>query len=84
MSLRRFWFPLPGHIGIGVTAASEAEARELAEAARIACWPDSVPLGAVIIDVDIQFLDQRHVVPNMEPPVGPGVWYPRGLNAPLR
>jgi len=78
-SLRRFWFPLPGHFGIGVTAHDESGARALAERARAECWPASPALGEVVADVDIQTLDQNHVVPNMEAPVWEGVWYPRGF-----
>jgi ADP-ribose pyrophosphatase YjhB (NUDIX family) len=73
--LRRFWFPIPGHLGIGVTAATQAAARELAERTRVACWPDAPPLGAVVEDVDVGTLDQGHVIPNMRPAVWPGVWY---------
>ena len=78
--LRRFWFPLPGHLGVGVTAPTLAQARELAEQARAQTWPDAPPIDMVIEDVDIQTLDANHVVPNMEPPVWPGVWFPRGMS----
>ena len=80
--LRRFWYPVPGHLGIGVTAPAEAEARTLAERVRVECWPDTAPLGEVVSDVDIRTLDQSHVVPNMEPTVWAGVWYPRGFPKP--
>jgi hypothetical protein len=78
-SLRRFWFPVPGYLGVGVTAPTEAEARALAERTRATCWPDAPALEAAVADVDIQTLDQKHVVPNMEAPVWAGVWYPRGF-----
>ena len=74
--LRRFWFPLPIGFGVGVTAASEAEARELAEVVRARYFPDAA-LEAVVADVDIRSLDQAHVVPNMGLVVHRGVWYPR-------
>jgi hypothetical protein len=74
--LRRFWFPVPGRLGIGVTAATLNEARAQAEDVR-AQWPSAAPLGAPIEDVDISTLDKWHVVPNMGPPVSPGVWFPR-------
>jgi hypothetical protein len=61
--------------GVGVTAASEAEARELAEAARARYFPDAA-FGEVVPDVDIRRLDQAHVVPNMGLVVHRGVWYP--------
>ena len=75
--LRRFWFPLPVGFGVGVTAPSEAEARELAEAVRARYFPDAT-LGEVVADVDIRTLEQAHVVPNMGLVVDRGVWYPRG------
>jgi hypothetical protein len=74
-SLRRFWFPSPGHLGIGVTAFSQWEASELARGvAENLGWPLS---GEVVADVDIRELDQEHVIPNMGPPSYHGVWYPR-------
>jgi len=78
-SLHRYWFPIPGHLGIGVTAQTEAEARALAVATRAECWPKAPPVSEVIADVDIQTLDQKHVVPNMEAPIWAGVWFPRGF-----
>ena len=77
--MRRFWFPVAGHLGVGVTAATLAEAQRLAERARASCWPDAGALGPVIEDVDIRVLDQKHVVPNMRPVVWPGVWFPIGV-----
>lgn len=75
-ALRIFWFPLTRHFGVGVTAASEAEARELAEAARARCMPDAEFEG-MVADVDVQTLDAKHVLNNAGPVVVRGVWYPR-------
>ena len=75
-ALRRFWFPLSKGIGIGVTAASEAAAREIAEATRAEYFPHAIITG-VVPDVDVRSLDQHHVVPNMGPVVFAGVWYPQ-------
>lgn len=74
--LRRFWFRVPGHWGIGVTAETLPVAVELAAraAARMG-WPFDPAL--VEEDVDVRTLDQGHVVPNMAPPVWRGVWFPR-------
>jgi hypothetical protein len=75
-SLRRFWFPIPGHLGIGVTAASRAEAEVLAsKAAAELQW--SFIAASVVEDIDVRDLDQGHVVPNMAPPDWRGVWFPR-------
>ena len=74
-NLRRFWFPVPGHLGIGVTAYSRTEAEALARtAANQVGWPFDA--GVVVEDIDVRDLDQNHVVPNMGPVNFHGVWYP--------
>ena len=78
--LRRFWFPVPGRLGIGVTAPTLAEAREQAERVH-ATWPGAAALGAAIEDVDVSTLDAGHVIPNMRPAVWPGVWFPWGIRS---
>ena len=75
-SLRRFWFALSRGPGIGVTAASEAEARALAEPVRTRFWPDAAIVG-VTADIDVSTLDDDHVVRNAGPSAVRGVWYPR-------
>ncbi len=74
--LRRVWFVLSDGRGIGVTAASELEARGLAEPVRTAYFSETRIVDA-IWDVDLATLDQNHVVLNMGPAVVRGVWYPR-------
>jgi hypothetical protein len=73
--LRRFWFPMSRGFGIGVTAATETEAREMAEQTRKHYFVDAAFTGFVP-DVELSSLDQRHVVPNAGPVVVRGVWYP--------
>ena len=74
--LHRYWFAVPSHLGIGVTAPSRNQAEALArDAARRLGWPFEGT--ACTADVDVRQLDQRHVVPNMGPPDMLGVWYPR-------
>jgi hypothetical protein len=34
-------------------------------------------------DVDVQSLDQGHVIPNMHPPNWRGIWYPKGYGGDL-
>ena len=77
--LRRFWFPLSSGFGVGVTAASEADARQLAEVARARYFPKAT-LGEVVADVDIRTLDQAHVMPNMGLVVDRGIWYPHSAS----
>ena len=75
-TLRRFWFAVPGHLGVGVTAFSRLEAERLArEAAQRVGW--SFEPTKVIEDVDVRDLDQNHVVPNMGPVNFHGVWFPK-------
>jgi hypothetical protein len=74
-NLRRFWFQVPSHLGIGVSAYSLAEAVVLARgAASQVDWPFEV--DAVVEDIDIKDPDQNHVVPNMGLVNFHGVWYP--------
>jgi hypothetical protein len=74
--LRRFWFPTPGNLGIGVTAYTLLEAEALArKAAATLGW--ELASGSVVEDVDVRTLDQGHVIPNMGPPNFHGIWFPR-------
>ena len=79
-NLRRFWFPIPGHLGIGVSEYSEKRAVDLAlDVARKTGW--TLDPSLVVSDVDVRTLDQKHVLPNMEAPVWPGVWYPKSFSS---
>ena len=73
--LRRFWFPLSEGFGIGVTASSPDEARELAEEVRAQYYANAEITGE-IADVDVSTLDAKHVVPNLGFVVAHGVWFP--------
>jgi hypothetical protein len=76
--LRRFWFPVPGRLGIGVTAESRTDAEALARQAAVQFkLPLPLELSSIVEDVDIRELDQNHVIPNMGPPNFRGVWFPR-------
>ncbi len=74
--IRRYWFPVAGHLGIGVSAETREAASKLAlgVAAEMG-W--QIEADEVVENVDIRDLDERHVVPNMGPPTVRGVWYPR-------
>lgn len=72
--LRHFWFPSEPGPGIGVTASSSEEARELAEGA-LSYLPGHVITG-VVEDVDVDSLDEHLVLPNLGPPQVRGIWYP--------
>ena len=74
--LRRYWFSVPDTLGFGVTAYSMQEAESLAREAASRQGVRFEP-SEVIEDVDVQSLDENHVVPNMGPPNFHGVWFPR-------
>ena len=73
--LHRYWFQMTDHIGYGVTAYSEDDARNLIAGAVGGAALES-GLVQIIVDVDVRSLDQSHVIPNMGPPNLRGVWYP--------
>jgi len=74
--LRRFWFVLSDGRGIGVTAASELEARGLVEPVRTHFFTEA-SVVQIVPDIEVASLDQDHVIPNMGPVAVRGVWYPR-------
>ena len=76
MELRRFWFVLSRGLGIAVTAPTETEARELAEAERQRSYSDAT-FTSVVADVDVSTLDPKHVLPNAGPAAVRGIWFPR-------
>jgi hypothetical protein len=73
--LTRYWFPATLGLGIGVTAYSLPQAKEMAMSA-LSSLPTGAQLGEPVADVDVSALDQGHVVPNMGPCNFEGVWYP--------
>jgi hypothetical protein len=84
--LRRFWFTfaaesehaLPPGVGygVGVTASSPEEASVMISEAFFGGKPP--PIAELIEDVDVSTLDAGHVLPNMDAPLMPGIWFPQG------
>jgi hypothetical protein len=82
--LRRFWFTFlnppqfsPLGLGCGITAQSYEDAKGILASTVFA--GGAVPtIESVVEDVDVQTLDQTHVVPNMGSVVTRGVWFPLG------
>ena len=72
--LRHFWFSCDPGPGIGVTAATPEEARELANGA-LSYLPGHVITG-VEEDVDVETLDEHLILPDTGPPQVRGIWYP--------
>jgi hypothetical protein len=82
--LHRFWFKFspikpydPSALGYGVTAYTYDDAISILKDT-VFQNRDLPEVQSVIEDVDISTLDQKHVIPNMEPPVWRGVWFPKG------
>jgi hypothetical protein len=74
-ALVRFWFPVPGHLGIGVTAESLPEATELATAVALERgW--SLDAREVEQNVDPARLDPERVLPGIGTTEERGVWFP--------
>lgn len=82
--LKRFWFRFAPsstnrgvlNLGCGVTAFDYDDAVELLKSSVFRDEP--LPqIVDVIEDVDVQTLDQKHVVPNMGTVVHRGVWFPK-------
>jgi len=84
MTLHRYWFKFATiepynslRLGCGITARDYDDALSILR--------DTVFEGqklpaieSVVHDIDVSTLDQKHVTPNMEPPVWRGVWFPKG------
>jgi hypothetical protein len=89
MKLTRFWIRFrsnspgynPSRLGCGVTAYSHDDALAILSNT-IFKGKDLPPVDEVIENVDVSCLDQNHVIPNIEPPVWRGVWFPRGFASP--
>lgn len=81
---RRFWFtfaslehPTALALGCGVSATSYEEAISFMRSQIFKAEP--LPeIASVIEDVDVSTLDRGHVIPNMESPLVPGIWFPKG------
>ena len=75
-ALTRFWFPIPGHLGIGVTAPSLAEATQMAASVADGHgWT----LDARLVEQNVDVLTLRLVQqgPNVRTsPDRKGIWFP--------
>jgi hypothetical protein len=87
--LQRFWFqfvdpePRVLRLGCGVTAYDYEDAIAILEQTVFA--GRNVPkITSVVPNVDVTTLDRGHVIPNMDPPVWRGVWFPKGFPLPPR
>jgi len=81
--VHRFWFTFSGdhhisalNLGCGVTAADRAHAERLLREVAFPIYGVR-KVEAVVEDVDIRTLDEKHVRPNMGDPSREGVWWPQ-------
>ena len=73
--LTRYWIKTSTGYGIGVTAYSVDDMRELLRKAEVMDGRDFQILE-VVEDVDVSALDPGHVLPNIGPTDMRGVWFP--------
>ena len=73
--LKKYWFESESTLGIGVTAYDINDAKELilAEEYVMSLKPN---LDSYIENIDIQKLDENHVIPNMGVVANRGIWFP--------
>jgi len=67
-------------LGCGVTAFTLDDAVALLEQ-QVFRGPLPFRIKESTEDVDVQTLDQGHVIPNMLPPHGRGIWFPAGYES---
>ena len=73
--LTRFWFDSENGLGVGVTAYSLEDAIELVKLQDISMMFKPI-FVSYIENVDVECLDQRHIIPNMGICSSRGVWFP--------
>ena len=83
-SLRRFWFkfaplerPSILNLGCGISAYSYEQAISVLRE-KVFKGISLPEIVSFIEDVDVSSLDANHVIPNMDSPLTPGVWFPKG------
>lgn len=80
--LRRYWFSFVRTdrisslgLGCGVTALSRLDAERLIKEMVFPMLGEGEIL-AVVEDIDLNSLEENHVLPNIGNPSEPGVWFP--------
>jgi hypothetical protein len=76
VTIERQQNPTPLNLGVGITATSEVDARQL--------FTEAFGTDLVIKDVtpvqNMNDLDQGHVIPNMGNWFRRGIWFPKGYD----
>tara|TARA_R110002049_G_scaffold1062_1_gene7947 strand:+ start:4392 stop:4637 length:246 start_codon:yes stop_codon:yes gene_type:complete len=73
--LRRFWFDTEKGLGVGVTAYDRNDAESIVRENQLA-MSFRPNFQECVEDIDVQKLDQGHVIPNMGVVVDRGIWFP--------
>lgn len=80
--LRRFWFrfrktdpPTMLTVGCGITAYDLSDARKILSDEVFPTYGVQ-SIEAIVQDIDVSTLDEKHVRPNMGNPAVRGVWFP--------
>ncbi|MBN8861885.1 MAG: hypothetical protein J0H92_00855 [Sphingobacteriales bacterium] len=89
MRLKKYWiefeinrssdYPIGIGYGCGVTAYSMEDVVSILNI-KIFKTVGIPPIKKIVEDVDIQELDQNHVLANMKSPIFRGVWFPLGYD----
>jgi hypothetical protein len=86
--MKRYWFefeieknkvfeyPVGINLGCGITAINYEDAIDILKTSFFS-EIEMPKIIKVIENVNINELDQTHVIPNMNPPIYRGVWFPR-------
>jgi hypothetical protein len=67
------------HLGCGVTAFSQDEAKRLLQQL-VFKNAELPPVKSIVENVDVCTLDAGHVLPNMASPAVRGIWFPLGYS----
>jgi hypothetical protein len=76
ISMHPYWITISGHLGVGVTARSEADALQLFALA----FGSIEKIVSIEIIKDMNDLDQNHAAPNLGGAnwLRRGIWFPQG------
>lgn len=85
MKLFRYWITFDQlepydslQMGCGITAYTEEDAINIL--CKTILFGKKIPkILSIVENIDINSLDEGHVIPNMESPVWRGVWFPKGF-----
>ncbi len=84
--LTRYWFRFAKlrpfsrlSFGCRITAYDQEDAVAILQEHILAKLKEFPEIAEIVPNIDVRTLDQKHVIPHMDPPVWRGVWFPRGF-----